>query len=113
MRITTSLSKWLYKRIFPKPPKPERNHHKHRTPEYIPKDVINSFNDEFHPKPRKLNKKYGCQICEYIYISSKNTCGHKFCEDCIMSVIIPNNALNNCVKCEEFIAKSHQVHLKV
>jgi hypothetical protein len=102
MRFFEFMHKTIRK-IFPKP---DRNQFKN----LVFKDMRDTFDTEVNPKPRKLNKKYGCQICEYIYVSRKNTCGHKFCEDCIATIIVPNDALDNCIKCEEFISNQNQIH---
>ena len=57
-------------------------------------------------KRRKLNAKFGCQICKYIVLSKKNSCAHKFCDVCIETKIEPIDALNDCEKCVELIAQS-------
>jgi hypothetical protein len=57
-------------------------------------------------KRRKLNAKFGCQICKYIVLSKKNSCAHKFCDFCIETKIEPIDALNDCAKCVELIAQA-------
>jgi hypothetical protein len=57
-------------------------------------------------KRRKLNAKFGCQICKYIVLSKKNSCAHKFCDFCVETKLLPIDALNDCEKCVELIAQA-------
>ena len=54
---------------------------------------------------KKLNKiqakevsKYGCQICNYLVLSSKNNCDHQLCDYCLTTLY--SSKLAECKICE-------------
>jgi len=44
---------------------------------------------------------YGCQICNYLVISGKNKCKHRFCDYCLENIIKSFNP--PCNVCKYFI----------
>ncbi len=49
----------------------------------------------------KKNPSYGCQICNYVVISGKNKCKHRFCDYCLENIIKSFNP--HCNVCKYFI----------
>ncbi len=42
--------------------------------------------------------KYCCQLCNYVVITSKNKCEHRFCDYCFNTMAYSN--LTECIFCE-------------
>jgi hypothetical protein len=60
--------------------------------------------DTTPPKIIKRSVKFGCQICHNIIISSKMKCKHRFCELCVITMVLPFKINRNCQICEMLIA---------
>ena len=56
------------------------------------------------PRIIKRSVKFGCQICHNIIISTKMKCKHRFCEQCVITLVLPFKINRNCQICEMLIA---------
>jgi hypothetical protein len=63
------------------------------------------------PRIIKRSVKFGCQICHNIIISTKMKCKHRFCELCVITMVLPFKINRNCQICEMLIANTKSISI--